>query len=142
MTASPEEDAAREPRFYVQSPAGRWNATAPILAGERQAETAGGVVPQHTGEEFTAQALYVHGVYGTRAPQWQVYGPNIRADGSPGRYTLRRAVTRDYAITVYPDAAAALFAALSELAVTIRADAEEATAEIRVALTGEQEQGS
>lgn len=122
--------------LHRMSAVGNWNASAPVRPDEQRTETAGGVVPQHAGEDFTVHGLYVHASRHGGPPRWQVYGPNIRQDGTDGQYTLRRAVTREYATVAYPAAVAALNGALSQLAGLIRADADTACAEISMALPG------
>jgi hypothetical protein len=122
--------------LYRISAGGNWNATMPISEDEQRTEVAGGVVRHHTGEEFTARELYVHASRTGGEPWWQVMGPNIRKDGSAGKYMLRRAVTREYAAQAYPRTLAYLDRALGELAGVIRADADEACKEISLALPG------
>jgi hypothetical protein len=127
------EDGAQ---LYRMSAAGNWHVAVDISEAEQRAETAGGVVPQHTGGLFTARSLYVHAYAGGGEPRWQVSGPNIRQDGSAGRYTLRRVITRECAEQAYPRALAGLVTALARLAWLVRADADTACAEIAMALPG------
>jgi hypothetical protein len=67
---------------------------------------------------------------------YRLTGANVRADGTPGKITLTRIVSRDYLDKVYPVTMIDAKAALTELAGEISRDAKTAVAAI-LSLAGE-----
>jgi hypothetical protein len=117
-----------EPRFGTDTPRGRWSVTVPIAEEEQRQEADNGYSRSHSGKPFTADTLRIAAVY--QGAIYQVTGPNIRADGSAGKFTYRRKVSRDYAESTYPAAMAVAVETAGKLAAQIRADAEQACADI------------
>jgi hypothetical protein len=117
--------------LYRQSAVSNWSAAVPVPESEWHEETADG--PEHRGQPFTARTLFVYARGGVAI---RVSGPNIKQDGTAGKYTLYHTVTREYAAQEYPRALAGLNTQLGRLAGLIRADADEACKEISLALPG------
>lgn len=116
-------------QLHYQPIAGNWSASVPVGRAEQRTEVCDG--PEHQGKDFRTDTLYIfYRGYIGRA-RYKLFGPNLRQDGSEGRYRMGRETTREYADEVYPDATTALAVALGTLAELITADAETARAEIQ-----------
>lgn len=118
---------------YRESAVNRWSMGVPVPGAEQRTEICDG--PEHDGRPFAARTLRVFPArWGSEAITWVLAGPNIRQDGTTGKYELHRKVPRDYAGRQYPEALAALDAALHGLQALVRSDAEAACAQISRAL--------
>jgi hypothetical protein len=102
---------------HAESALGRWSMSAEIPEGEQDRQICdGGFSGTHRGEPFAARTLSVGPGLADGGPLWRISGPNIRADGSDGKYRLARRVRQRAEIEDhYPEALAALDAALGQL---------------------------
>jgi hypothetical protein len=116
---------------HAESALGRWSMSAEIPEGEQDRQICdGGFSGTHRGEPFAARTLSVGPGLADGGPLWRISGPNIRADGSDGKYRLARRVRRAEIEDLYPEALAALDAALAQLQAIVRAQAASAVAQI------------
>jgi hypothetical protein len=128
---------------YRESAVNRWSMGIPVpVAEQRHPEICPG--PEHAGKAFAVRTLRAYpsrsGSVDRHPITWVLSGPNIRQDGTPGKLTLHRKVTRAYAAQEYPDALACLDEALRGLQKLVRSDAEAACGQISKALPASNEE--
>lgn len=116
----------------------RWSAGVPVPEAERRHTDCDG--PEHKGALFEVRTLRVYERLDGNAA-YQVSGPNIRADGSFGKYWLRQRISVEAAARDYPQAWTAMVTALQELAQHVRADGARAAVDI-IWAAREQETGN
>lgn len=118
---------------YRESAVNRWSMGVPVPLAEQKDRYCDG--PEHQGKLFRVSTLYVFPArWGSEHITWKLFGPNIRQNGTPGKYTLARKISRDYAAEEYPQALAALDGTLHDLKVLVRSDADAACEQIDRAL--------
>jgi hypothetical protein len=130
--------AAEGTELQRESPQGRWSISVPVPEDERRhlySDTA-----RRPGQLFETARLRIFMLPGTRHHELRLSGLNIRQDGTPGAYTLRREIARTDVMRDYPRTWNAAVTALGELAARIRGDAETACAEIVLAFAEEREE--
>jgi hypothetical protein len=122
-------------RIHKESPAGRWAVSVPVAPGECRTAVCNGNAWR--GDSLRPSELRVRASRSGGRIRHVLAGPNLRADGTDGGRTLIREISRADAERDYPATLASARAALAELSSLIRADADEACAEISRAITGE-----
>jgi hypothetical protein len=126
------------PGFTADSPAGRWNVTVLVAEAEQRHLRAARSTGASGGNTFLTAYLRVYPLRWStgREVRYVLGGPNIRADGTPGKLHNSLEVTRAEAAAAYPLTWAAAKDMLGKLAGQVSADALTAAAEISQVITG------
>ncbi len=117
-----------------ESAVGGWSVTVPVAEGEQREAICNGY--SFSGDKMRTATLRAWRDWSNL--HWRLTGPNIRADGTPGARTLTRVTSRAELAADYPATLAAADVLLLELARVIRADAEQACAQVEAALAAGQ----
>jgi hypothetical protein len=129
-------DAARLPEgveTQFQPTGGRWSVAVPIDLPERRQHVSN---TERRGTPFDARTLRVWSGWGGPV-SFSVSGPNVRANGTLGQWTLRERMRRADVEAQMPVTYALALDGLRLLARRVRADAEATVEAIKVAIAGE-----
>jgi hypothetical protein len=107
-----------------------WSASVPVAEGEQIAATVNSY--SHQGKRFRTERLAVRQQWRS-GPAWELSGPNIRIDGSPGQLLLTAYLTKEEADAQYPETMKALRTVLADMCDEVLLQAEAAIRQLQEA---------